>query len=67
MSIEERVKSEARATKRITNNDLVCKDCIYKFYHPNKPEKTAKCEAYKSKPSSILLGGNCPYRRAENE
>lgn len=65
--IDERIKSEARATRRITNNELVCKNCVYKFYDQKKPEKTGRCQAYKAKPSSILLGGNCPYRRIENE
>lgn len=27
----DRMESEARAFKRITNNDLVCKDCLYKL------------------------------------
>lgn len=60
-NINERIKREQRATKRITNDDLVCKNCIYKL------EKTSKCKAYSLKPDSIICGGNCPYRKIENE
>lgn len=67
MSLEKRIESEAKAIRRITNNDLICKDCIYKFDDSKKFGNTSKCQAYKWKPSSILLGGNCPYRSTENE
>lgn len=67
MGLKERIKSESRATRRITNNDLVCKDCVYKFDDSKKFGNTSRCQAFKWKPSNIVAGGNCPYRKTEHE
>ena len=53
---QDRIESEARAAKQITNDDLVCKDCIFKD-HPKK--KTVMCLIYNRKPNEVLLGGEC--------
>ena len=56
---EKRIESEQRCMKRITNNDLVCKDCIYKFDDSMKFGNTSVCEVYDVKPGKVLLGGDC--------
>ena len=56
---EKRIESEQQCMKRITNNDLVCKDCIYKFDDSMKFGNTSVCEVYDVKPGKVLLGGDC--------
>ena len=56
---EKRIESEQMCMKRITNNDLVCKDCIFKFDDSIRLGNTSICEAYPVKPSKVLLGGDC--------
>lgn len=67
MDLEKRIESEARAGRRISNKDLVCKHCAYKYDDSKKLGNTSRCQAFKRKPTNILLGGNCPYRRTEHE
>lgn len=59
MSIKERIESEARACISITNANLVCKDCKKRFDDTERFGNTSKCEAFISKPNSVLKGGNC--------
>ena len=56
---KKRIESEQQCMKRITNNDLVCKDCIYKFDDSMKLGNTSVCEVYDVKPGKVLLGGDC--------
>lgn len=45
------------APKLIKNQDLVCKDCIYRM------ERTDICKKYPYiKPYRVLDGGSCDYR-----
>lgn len=39
---------------KITNDDLVCRDCIYRFNN-----NTSECEWYDVKPAKVLDGGKC--------
>lgn len=45
--------------KRVTNDDLVCKDCLFKYDDSVKLGNTSKCEVYEAKPNEVLLGGEC--------
>lgn len=54
-----RVASEQKCSRRITNEDLVCKECKYKYDDTIKLGNTSRCEKYESKPNKVLLGGNC--------
>ena len=45
--------------ERITNNDLVCKDCIYRFNDSETIGNTSKCEWYDTKPDKVLNGSIC--------
>ncbi len=56
---EKRIESEQQCMKRITNNDLACKSCKYKFDDSVKFGNTSICEMYEIKPSKVLLGDEC--------
>lgn len=63
-SFKERIESEGRATSNISNNNLVCKDCIYRFNDKYDSRKTSVCEIYPDfpenyKPDKVLGGGKC--------
>lgn len=55
----ERIKSEQMAIRRITNEDLKCKDCVRRFDDTEIYSNTSKCLAFKLKPSKVLGGGDC--------
>lgn len=51
------------APKMLTNNDLVCKDCVFKY-----TESATKCYRYSPlKPSSVLYGHECPVYKKEDK
>ena len=56
------IESQAKAASPITNDDLVCKNCIYRG---GKNTPTGFCDVYKEgeswKPNKVLLGGDCKY------
>ncbi len=58
-SLQRRILSEQKCMRRITNNDLVCKTCIYKFDDTVKLGNTSRCEIYDVKPNDVLLGEDC--------
>lgn len=62
---EERIESESMAIGCITNDRLVCKDCIYRFDDSIKRGNTTRCGAYLSKPDKVLLGKDCDKYRKE--
>ena len=67
-SMEDRIKSEAWATGRITNQDLVCRDCSSKYDDRIKLGNTSTCKEYKEKPNKVLLGGKCDkYKKEVND
>lgn len=57
--LEKRVVSEQQCMKRIANDDLVCKDCTFKYDDTVKLGNTSVCEKFDVKPSEVLLGGDC--------
>ena len=56
---KKRVVSEQKCSRRITNKELVCKDCKHKYDDSKVLGNTSRCEMYESKPNKVLLGGNC--------
>lgn len=45
---------------RISNQDLVCRDCLYRYDDSGIWGNTSKCEMYETmKPSSVIDGGKC--------
>lgn len=57
--MKERIASEQQCMKRITNNDLVCKDCNFVLDDSIRLGNTSMCTKYDLKPKEVLLGGNC--------
>ena len=62
---EKRVESESRSVGRITNADLVCRDCIYQLDDSERLGNTSQCKRYISKPNLVLLGRDCEEYRKE--
>lgn len=56
---EERVESESESARRVTNDDMVCRDCINKVDDAVKYGNTSKCLRYGVKPVGVMLGGKC--------
>lgn len=62
--LKKRIVSEQQCMKRITNNDLACKDCAFVYDDSVKLGNTSKCEKFNVKPNKVLLGGECDeYRK----
>ena len=61
--LEKRIKSEQQCMKRITNNDLVCRDCTNRFDDSEREGNTSFCAAYprRFKPNEVINGGDCRY------
>lgn len=57
--LKKRVVSEQQCMKRITNNDLVCKNCMHVFDDTVKLGNTSTCDKFTVKPNQVLLGGDC--------
>lgn len=64
-SMKDRIKSEAMAVSRITNQDLVCKDCQFRFDDKIKFGNTSTCGEYSEKPNKVLLGEPCEKYKKE--
>ena len=57
--MKKRIASEQLCMKRITNNDLVCKDCAFAYDDSVKLGNTSTCDKFTVKPNQVLLGGDC--------
>lgn len=59
-NMKDRIESEARAIVPITNDTLVCKDCVQRYDDSIIFGNVSKCEAFPvRKPNCVLLGGKC--------
>lgn len=58
-AIDKKFKKDKLSFELITNNDLVCKDCRYRFKDEEMPSNTSKCVKYEIKPDEVLDGGEC--------
>lgn len=65
--LKKKIESEQQCMRRVTNDDLVCKTCIYKFDDSVKLGNTSICEMYDVKPSEVLLGGDCDEYEYDEE
>lgn len=59
MSMKERVESEAQSTMRISNKDLICKDCKNRFNDNEFWGNTSRCSKFRVKELEVLVGGSC--------
>ena len=62
----DRIKSEQEAFGRVTNDNLKCADCKFRFEDSKVYGNTSKCEKFKDKPNEVLLGGSCNEYRKED-
>ncbi len=59
-NMKDRIESEARAIVPITNDTLVCKDCVQRYDDSIIFGNVSKCEAFPvCKSNCVLLGGKC--------
>lgn len=63
--IAKKWKDEKQQFVRITNDDLKCKDCIYRMHDDVIIGNTSKCHRYTTKPIDVLNGGNCELYEKE--
>ena len=64
-NLKKRIVSEQQCMRRITNDELVCKTCIYKYDDTVKLGNTSVCEMYDVKPDEVFLGGDCDEYKKE--
>lgn len=57
--MKKRIVSEQQCMKRITNDDLVCKDCTFAYDDSIKFGNTSTCDKFVVKPNQVLVGGDC--------
>ena len=59
MTMKDRIESE-QTMQRITNQDMVCKDCLLALDDTVIFGNSSRCELYQDcKPYQVLLGGKC--------
>lgn len=61
----ERIESESMAVGRVSNDDLVCKDCIHRFDDSKIFGNTSRCGVYPSKPNKVIVGESCEQYQKE--
>lgn len=50
--------------ERLTNNELVCKDCMFVLDDTEDANNTYECKKFLEKPDKVLGGGECiEYKR----
>lgn len=57
--LAKRVADESRNLSRISNESLICKDCINRVDDSVHFGNTSKCLKLGLKPNKVLLGGEC--------
>lgn len=58
-NVNKRYESEQKAFMRITNDNLKCKDCLYKYDDTTIYGNTSRCSMFNHKPDKVILGGEC--------
>lgn len=55
-----RWEDEELSVKPVTNEDLVCKDCDFRYDCDGNPANVSKCVIFPTiKPVDVLNGGDC--------
>lgn len=54
-----RIESESRSIIRITNSDLICKNCLFQLNDTEKFANTSQCKQFSIKPNRVLVGKDC--------
>lgn len=65
-SLDKKFKKDKLSFELVTNDDLVCKDCMNRFKDEGMPCNTSKCAKYEVKPDEVLDGGECNEYEKDN-
>lgn len=57
--IKRRLSSEQHAMGRVTNNDMVCKDCVFRMDDSVIYGNSSRCQVVGLKPADVIMGGSC--------
>lgn len=57
--LKKRIESESQSISRITNQDLMCRDCLFRLDDSKILGNTSRCQEYPLKPNQVLKGGSC--------
>lgn len=57
--LKKRIESESRSISRTTNQDLMCRDCLFQWDDSKILGNTSRCQEYPLKPNQVLKGGSC--------
>lgn len=57
--IDRKFKNEKMKCERLTNNELVCKNCLYALDDSKDTNNTYECKKFIEKPDKVLIGGEC--------
>lgn len=58
--LENKIKSE-QTMRRITNDSLICKNCLLRMNDTVIFGNTSRCEQFPAKPVEVLIGGGCEF------
>lgn len=57
--IDRKFKNEKMKCERLTNNELVCENCLYTLDDSEDTNNTYECKKFIEKPDKVLSGGEC--------
>lgn len=64
LEIDKKFQNEKMKCERLTNNELVCKNCMFVLDDTEDANNTYECNKYLEKPDKVLRGGECiDYKR----
>lgn len=63
LPIDRKFKNEKMKCERLTNNELVCKDCMFALDDTEDASNTYECDKFLEKPDKVLSGGECIERK----
>lgn len=58
-ALDEKFKKDNLKFDQIKNENLVCKNCQFRFDDTDMPCNTSRCKMFEVKPDEVLDGGKC--------
>ena len=63
---KKRIESESQCISRTTNQNLKCRDCLFRLDDSKILGNTSRCQEYPLKPNQVLKGGDCTkYKKGD--
>ena len=59
LPLDRKFKNEKMKCERLTNNELVCENCLYALDDSEDTNNTYECKKFIEKPDKVLSGGEC--------